>query len=290
MFRIRPSRCALILLLLVPIVLFYTLLGRISSSLHANTASASVATTTPPTNPPLKIGIITLNLYDQPFPDWIEKATLSKQEYCYKHNYTCLVFTQRIIPKEDTHLMKVWDKIYLAKQILPEYDWIWLLDTDSYLTNANLTLETVISRSRSLHRSDHPMEIIISHDENALNCGSFFLHNSPWTHQTLNHWWDLRNQKHYPHWDAWFEQAAFLWMHEKNEFGVKERTSVVPQHWINSYMPYRPKGAYEVLKETGKYHGREAKEWWWRPGDLVMHGPGFYKGTFERFVGEPFGL
>ncbi|KAJ3043308.1 hypothetical protein HDV00_005311 [Rhizophlyctis rosea] len=256
-----------------------------TSPFRAFSTPSPVSTPTLSPEPPKpRIAIITLDFYDIS-PQWMGPAITSKLNFCTRHNYTCMVFTKRL---HDENIAKVWDKIYLAQQILPLYDWLWILDADSYLTNANITLESVIARSQSLHRGDEDMDVIISRDENALNCGSFFLRNSPWTRSMVDMWWAMRKEQ-FPLWDAWFEQAALIRMYDNDLFGFRQHTSVVPQHFINSYPPYKG-DAMKELRAMGKYRNATTKDWWWRPGDLVMHGPGFYKFAFEDFVKDPFGL
>ncbi|KAJ3043530.1 hypothetical protein HDV00_004920 [Rhizophlyctis rosea] len=260
----------------------------------AHTPSPEPTTPTPPPPPPPtphppkpSIAIITLNLYN-PQPSWMSLATQNKNEYCTKHNYTCLVFTQRLVPEPT--LNKAWDKIFLARSLLPLYDYIWLLDADAYITNTNTTIESILSLAEKLHhRGDEAMDILISRDTNALNCGSFFLRNSQWTRNLLEQWWSMRSDRDYEAHDHWYEQAALIHMWEKDMYRVRAHTGVVPQSWINSYPPIN--GELREMRVTGRYAVKDkVEDWWWRPGDWVMHGPSSYKFEFEKFIRDPFGV
>jgi hypothetical protein len=173
----------------------------------------------------------------------------NKVPYCERHGYELTVKTDNWTD------IVYFDKIQFLLDILEynsEVEWIWWLDCDALITNFTKRIEDVI---------DDKYHIIISTDTNGINCGSFFLKNSPeakeWLKMILG-WRELYKTKK---WDN-PEQHPMIMTYIRYRDWIK----LLPQREINSYNY----GLYPGISNVDMLHTVGE----WEPGDWILHWPG----------------
>lgn len=165
---------------------------------------------------------------------------------------------------------KVWNKIHLLQQYLsPEsnLDWIWWVDSDLIIMNYEIDLHDHVFKRAIAYRLERgiedveSMDMIITHDCNGFNAGSFLLKNSPWSRKLLKDVMAI-DMNIVP--DNGYQEQAALAYFIKNEEYSKNRIEVVPQRLINSY-------------------GHGLCGYQYQNGDLCVHFPGF-KQNMKKFI------
>ena len=84
----------------------------------------------------MKIAIVTIAIGDK-FREKMHYSTLSKIEYCKKHNYDFIEDDSVY----DTSRPIAWSKILLMKKYLPQYDYIMWIDADAMILNFDDKIE-----------------------------------------------------------------------------------------------------------------------------------------------------
>lgn len=174
----------------------------------------------------------------------------NKVPYCEKHGY-------ELAAKTDGWTDIVYfDKIQYLIDILEnntEVSWIWWLDSDALITNFTKKIEDII---------DDNYHLIFTTDVNGINCGSFFVKNSPeainWLKMILSFKELYRTKK----WDN-PEQTPMILTYIRYRDIIK----LHPQRDFNSYnyaLLYPGISDIDMLHTSGE----------WQPGDWVLHWPG----------------
>ena len=174
----------------------------------------------------------------------------NKVPYCELHDYELAAKT------DDWSDVIYFDKIQFLIDILennPDVKWIWWLDTDALITNFTKKIEDYV---------DDQYHIIISTDVNGINCGSFFVKNSPEALEWLKMILDHKERYKIKKWDN-PEQTPMIMTYIKYRNWIK----LVPQKEINSYN-------YALLYPTLDHHDMLGVVGEWSPGDWVLHWPG----------------
>jgi hypothetical protein len=207
----------------------------------------------------MNIGIVTLH------NDWykdLANFTYDKNlvKYAKKHSY-------KLVCKKDnfsTEYLIYFEKIKIILDTFknnPELDWAWWIDCDAMVTNFNTTLESII---------DNDYHIIMSTDDNGLNCGSFLIRNTPQGISWLEMIFSQRFvHRYYTH--PWPEQIVMM----ETARNYTDILKIIPQKTFNSY--YYPLYG-EVAART--WCDRLGLSGNWTPGDFVIHWPG--KPNIER--------
>jgi hypothetical protein len=208
---------------------------------------------------PLKIAIYTLLVGEHIEKEYeVDRIIANRERYVKKWND--VHFIQR---KLDNVRFPVWQKVYDAEKLIKEYDWIWLLDADAYIMNADISLHDLLGNYEE--ESDHESHLIIANDCNGFNAGSFFIHKSAWTEEFIKKWKELEYNDHFPNADIWKEQAALVHLYQTNVNNAQNHVLVVPQQDINAY--------------AGDYCG-----YGYQPGDFVVHSPGMGYNGVKSFL------
>jgi hypothetical protein len=71
-----------------------------------------------------------------------------------------------------------------VEAVLNDYDWVFWLDADAWITNYDIKLETILPRQGSA-------DFVVTQDINGPNAGSWLLRNSDWSRKFLKDWWSL---------------------------------------------------------------------------------------------------
>lgn len=138
-------------------------------------------------------------------------------DYTQKHGYKFLCFDQQISPNRPPS----WSKIPAIMEAFDEgAEWAFWVDADALILNPFHKIEEFI---------DNEKDIVITKDENGINCGMILFHNTAWTRYFLNKLWSMEQYINH----KWWEQGAF---HELYTYpGVSERIKVLNQRSFNSY-------------------------------------------------------
>jgi len=174
----------------------------------------------------------------------------NKVPYCELHDYELAIKT------DEWSDVIYFDKIQFLIDILennPDVKWIWWLDTDALITNFTKKIEDYV---------DDQYHIIMSTDVNGMNCGSFFIKNSPESLEWLKMILGYKEQYKIKKWDN-PEQTPMIMTYIKYRDWIK----LVPQKEINSYnyaLLYPTLSNKDMLGVVGE----------WAPGDWVLHWPG----------------
>lgn len=157
-------------------------------------------------------------------------TTENKRAYAERHGYGF-----HCPPEARTGRPPSWEKCFVMGEAIDRSEWVWWLDADAIVTNPAIQLEAII---------DDYFDMIVCHDFNGLNAGSFLLKSGPWAKQFL---WDVWRSEQFTH-HPWWEQAAMMELLKQERNSL--RTKVVEQRLLQSYCE------------------------WWQPGDFVLHVPG----------------
>jgi hypothetical protein len=154
-----------------------------------------------------------------------------------------------------------WQKIKDYSKIKAGHEWVWLLDSDAFIMNAEISGLAVIRfhLAKEAKISPRKIDIILCKDMNGINTGSLFIRSSEWTDTFINRWVSYENDTTIHNHHIWWEQAAFIQMYQRDELNLRSHVLIIEQRKINSYP-----GAY-------------------RDGDFVLHGAGFGYARLAKF-------
>jgi mannan polymerase II complex MNN10 subunit len=197
--------------------------------------------------------------------DWMTIS--NKYEYASKHNYD--LFWSFSAPTATSNYAKHWDKLHMIRDAVQttlsgktEYEWVWMLDYDTLITNPSIRIEDVVEKSLSFAESQgktrDKIQMVLTRDCEPFNAGSMFFRVSPWLLEFLEEWKGGLQ----PETPNRTEQDVLRDMLLDNGFGVDEKSVVVPQTWFNAYP-----------EELG--HCRDERESGdWEKGMFLIHFPG----------------
>ncbi|KAL7750878.1 hypothetical protein RI367_003839 [Sorochytrium milnesiophthora] len=194
--------------------------------------------------------------------DLAQASIADKQAYVAKHGYTFLAD-----PPSVPHRPVVWSKFASAAHAFDEgYEWVWLLDLDTVITNHEVQLHRLAQYVGAASN----YSLIIAKDCNEFNAGSFLLRNNQWSRDFLAIALDTYG-KEVPVDHPFQEQMAIIHLYHHNET-IKAQTLLAPQWAINSY---------EGDCVTDKRR--------WQIGDFVVHFAGYprdqaYHDIYFRFL------
>jgi len=100
----------------------------------------------------------------------------NRRVYAQKYGYEAINVEGRV----DHSREPSWDKVLIAKSVLPYYDWVFWTDADAIITKFDRELERFLSTSHEIVISG-----VVLEPPNWCNCGMVFLHNSKWTRDFL---------------------------------------------------------------------------------------------------------
>lgn len=161
-----------------------------------------------------------------------------KQAYCRQRGYR---FVDKREPLDPTR-HPVWNKLLAVQEALSESEWVFWSDIDTVLWNEAVKLENFID-------VDEKKQLIIQENHEGLNAGLFFLRQSPWSFEFLEHLLSRRDLEEHP----WREQQAMIEARED-------------PRWGDAYL------VHPYLKPYEGFHGY----WYFEDWDkLFLHFAGF---------------
>ncbi len=159
------------------------------------------------------IDLAFVSLWTPNIVDWCASFTEIKRRYCEAWGFAFHGYDQVIDESRPPH----WSKILALQAHLEEHDWLFWIDADAVVANFAFDLRTLC---------DPTFDLIVTHDFNGLNNGTFLIRNSETSREFLRRVWkrDIR--------DRFLEQTAMAeTMAEMPELQVE----VLPKRSMNSY-------------------------------------------------------
>lgn len=190
----------------------------------------------------------------------------NKRRYANKHGYDFLLFSKLLSPGRHPS----WQKVPVALSLLfprnpsKAYDWVWLLDTDSIITNSTLSLEEHVLGyiEHGLQWSLADVSVVLTKDCNGLNGGSVILHRTRFAYEFMMHTWSEYSMLNHAV-RAFWEQGGMSTAIARHH--LEGKITWIPQERINAY-PVPGCGSA------------------WKPGDFVCHFPSDGKVILKEIV------
>lgn len=137
-----------------------------------------------------KIGVVTLAVGEE-FQRQTARGIELAQAYCARHGYDLHLHTEW--DRGDNPKPIAWFKLAALKQHLPDYDWLFWLDTDTIITDLSQPLERWLETDADYVFSLDPVCDV--------NTGVWFCRNAPGVDAQLQAWFEGPERK------RWWEQA-----------------------------------------------------------------------------------
>lgn len=189
----------------------------------------------------------------------------SFKKYAERWGYAFYLYQETLEPSRPVP----WSKIKAVSNLLVDsrYDWVVWIDDDIYITNPNIRLEYFIKKC-----SPQTNCILSSHKEFNqqyidVNSGLFFIKNTQWSKDFLQHVWDIGNYRYNQATGSFWEQSAISELLGTPEYKDSVCIAKLPARTIQSFITLVRKG------DMGDY-GQ------WQPGDFAAHLAG--AGEFSR--------
>jgi mannan polymerase II complex MNN10 subunit len=129
----------------------------------------------------VKLAIIQMS--NQQKNEKVAQSIVNKQEYSLKHNYALF-----IEQPEDSKRHPKWLKLKSVLKVFTKTnlnDWVWMLDTDTIITNLNIKLDQLVTIANNLN-----YHMIMSFDCQNINTGSVLFRNSNISINFINQVWE----------------------------------------------------------------------------------------------------
>jgi hypothetical protein len=180
----------------------------------------------------------------------------NKLYYCKKHKYPLL------LKNNNWRNIEIgFEKAFLILDAFNQYpscEWVFFSECDTFITNMDIKLETIIQ-----NESKH---FVITTDSNGINAGSFFVRNSAegklFLKTLIDNISSFGNEQHY-----------FQVVHDANYYNLSNLISLYPQRSFNSYeystMIKRNIGLRNLDLDCFENNGN------WEYGDFMIHWPSF---------------
>lgn len=194
-----------------------------------------------------KVGVLTLCIgadYRKAMAPGLE----SKKRYCERWGYEYLLGDEQFW---DRSRPIPWSKIPFILHYLDQYDFFWLSDADSMVTNPDLDLSDLLKD----FDSDPTLEMVWWKDGSYnINSGQVLFRGKS---DFMRRFFTEVSKQEDLHYHIWWENAGMIRIAERPEFS--QQIKLREDYWeLNSYyLPFRAPR-------------------WWEPGDRVLHFAGFY--------------
>jgi hypothetical protein len=207
------------------------------------------------------MNIAILDCFSTNYKEIFRITSPSKKKYCEKYSFDFSVFNFDL--KDRTHH---WGRILGLKEVLPKYDYVLYLDTDTIILDYNFDLRNFILSCGDFQIVTGPLP-----NEGHIGTNGMIFKSTEWNMSFLDFWYEQRQfiDGNYhgspscgtgddsgfsapPSTWKFYEQSAFHFLYD-NFLGVRSSTKLVPRRFFHSV----PK----TLKK----------------GDFLIHVPGFHK-------------
>lgn len=175
----------------------------------------------------MKIGVCSLTIGEE-YRNYTKYGRLNKIEYCKKHGYD---FIEDESVYDKTKPIP-WSKLLLIEKYLPLYDYVVWMDSDMYIMNMDIRLESFIEKmAYSTNPTCGERDIMCGSDWKMLNTGTLFVKNSEFSKKFLRSVFEHTEYEVTGNW----EQDAFIDLFHKNFMNCKEKILVAKPQDFNSY-------------------------------------------------------
>lgn len=176
-----------------------------------------------------------------------EMSLANAREYCERHGHTLI---DDIVPESIVKGCWGFWRIEDIGSLIPKFDWIWLLATDTLIMNHAIDIRTL---------ADDNFHFVQANDANGGNSHSLLFRNS----FAGRNWISLiaSMEKYYAA-HKWEEQQAILEYRQVRPWSAMVK--VIPQNLMNSCPFEHANQNFKTRDDDGCY----------RPGDLLIHFPG----------------
>ena len=202
-------------------------------------------------------------------------SLINKRAYCVRHGIDCHFITRPLPPpppppSQDAHspqqptipLPHAWQKVLALYDLLPLYDWVWLIDLDAMIMNQTMSLATLVAKAE-LQNPAVEMVYACDYDEFVLNSGSLLIKRGKVFTPTGILEWMSYSTKNVSMWD----QGGLKAMLQQDVRGIRTASVRLPMADMNMYCP-----EHMIPKMR------------WQPGMFVVHFPGQCKKRLVPFV------
>ena len=172
-------------------------------------------------------------------------TALANRSYCLQNNYDFRIFKDKDFDKSRP---ASWSKIKFIKKVLPDYKFVFWIDSDAIFTNMRVRLEDFIVDGKDFYMcQDIP--------KTKFNGGVMLFRNSEWVFWLLDEIWKI-----YPHNYGGWEQQTISALY--NEGKLDDRFYFYPHRCFNGFL---------IPTDIKDYKGFTVDEFLWHDGDFVAH-------------------
>jgi hypothetical protein len=211
----------------------------------------------------MKIGIVVS--YNESYSDMAQVSVYRNIiQYCLLHNYDLYVDTQ-ISERMDRH--PAWNKIIACIEALPNYDWIFFIDTDCLIMNHSIKLESLIDDNFSFIVPTHNISaldtpVINSLGNDCVISSQFLVKNNEIGLKILEDIWEAKE------WPKGLDINTFDYEGrqvrltiDKPEF--KPHVKIIEEKLLNRF--------WYVNNPFIVNRNKTVNENVWEPGDFIVH-------------------
>lgn len=190
-----------------------------------------------------KIAVISLS-YGQEYKHTVRYGRLNKIAYCEQHGYDFIEDESVVDMSRDLP----WSKIPLIRKYLPLYEYILWVDADTYITNMDITVQSLID----LAEKQHKLIVYCKDPFIWVNTGVMLIKNNIFCQELLEECYNYTDQ-------ICWEQGAIDFMYRTNWRGCTEKILILD-------------------------HSAGYNQYWhsWKEGDFLIHFPGCHEPGLKK--------
>ena len=160
---------------------------------------------------------------------------------------------QRNIQMHVSHGCNLTCRVLKIKKYLSSFDYLLYLDTDTIITNYQITIESQLQYAN----------LLVSHIPNSitgkpahLSTSAMLFKNCPWSFQMLEYWWTLKQFNYQPYHSLpnkiaaspeggkFYEQSAFHYLYDNTDFS--HNIQIMNNCWFNKREVNYQKGDFLI--------------------------------------------
>jgi len=211
-----------------------------------------------------KIAVLTVVTDDEYYKKY-KDVFYTKRNYCKFHNYKFefYILNESKFPKSNG-----WLKIYKLREIIKDYDYVFMSDADVIITNNDIRIQDII-----LEYNMENKIMLITTDYNSLNTGNIIWKNCSDTIEFLDKIIEIGDDEiRYSIKEPYkpigiYEQPTIIYLINKfNEY--RNKVTIIPQYKMNSYLDCLPISSRpNILKNINNKLNRCT----WDQNDFLIH-------------------
>lgn len=197
-----------------------------------------------------------LDAHDANYDRIAEISDPNRVQYCNRHGIDFIRYSFGVGSLEPKGRQPNWGRFQGLMKHLPDYDWIFYLDTDAIFTNMSIDVRQYIDENYDLIVAPKP-------EEGHLSTGGMLVRNTPWTMAFIH---DLWNQTQFitegytgtlsgGDGRMYFEQSSFHYLYDTRE-DYRKRIKVVERKLFASTM-FDHQPDHLLVHFPGRAHKRE---------------------------------